>query len=58
MELPQEGQGAGDDLRRDPGVAGGGVDVAVAEQDLNNAEIGALFEQMSGEGVASMPRSA
>jgi hypothetical protein len=32
--------------------------VGVAEEQLNGAQIGAAFEQMGGEAVASMPSSA
>ena len=43
--------GGGDDLRRDARVTGGGLDAAVAEQHLNDARIGALFQQVRGEAV-------
>ena len=44
----------GDCLGRYGGVAGGGVDAAMAEQDLDGAGVGAIFEQVSGEAVTAM----
>jgi hypothetical protein len=37
------------DMRGHLRIARGGIDAAVAQQRLNNARIGSLFEQMSGE---------
>ena len=48
----------GDCLGRYGGVAGGGVDAAMAEQDLDGAGVGAIFEQVSGEAVTAMPDPA
>ena len=39
-------------------VASGGLQFRMTEQNLNVAEIHAGFEQVSGKGVASMPRAA
>jgi hypothetical protein len=33
-------------------IAGGGLEIAVAEQQLNAAQIGTGIQQMGGEGVA------
>jgi hypothetical protein len=44
--------GAGHHVRRDPGVAGSGVDARVAHKRLNDARVGSVFQQMRGEGVA------
>ena len=38
--------------RRDVGVDGGGLEVAVPEQDLDGADVGAGFEEVGGEAVA------
>ena len=43
---------AGDGQRRNSGIARRGVDRTVAEQHLNDAGIGSVFEKMWGEGVA------
>jgi hypothetical protein len=34
------------------GVEGGGLEIAVAEEDLNGADVGAGFEEVGGEAVA------
>jgi len=34
------------------GVEGGGVEALVAEEGLHNAQIGAAFDEVGGEGVA------
>jgi hypothetical protein len=39
-----------------PGVAGGGIDVLVAEDRLNVTDVGASLEQMSGAGVPERVR--
>ena len=49
--LVQRADGGGDHLRRDGGVAGGGIDSGVAEQHLDDADIGAVLQQVSGEAV-------
>ena len=38
-------------LQRDAGVDGGGVELRVAEQDLDHADIGLPLQQMRGEAV-------
>jgi len=50
--------GAGDELLGDRGVVRGGVDALMTEQDLNDADIRAVLQQVRGEAVAPMPRSA
>ena len=42
---------AGDDARGDAGVDRGGRQPAVAEQDLEDADVGPGLEQMGGEAV-------
>jgi hypothetical protein len=39
-------------------IAGGGIDIGMAEQDLNDADIGSAFEQVRGEAMAPMPHAA
>jgi hypothetical protein len=51
VQLVQRANGGGDHLRRHRGVTGGGVDSTVAEQHLNDADIGAVLQQVSGEAV-------
>ena len=51
-QFVQRADRGGDYLRRDGGITGGGVDTAVAEQHLNDANIGAVLQQVSGERVA------
>jgi 2-keto-4-pentenoate hydratase len=41
-----------DHFRRHHGVMRGGVDAAVAQQHLDDANVGAVFQQMGGEAVA------
>ena len=41
-----------DHLRRNHGVMRGGVDAAVTQQHLDDANIGAVFQQMGGKAVA------
>ena len=41
----------------DPQVPGGGLQAAVAEQQLNGADVGSGFQQMDGEGVPETMRS-
>ena len=43
---------------RDVGIDGGGLEVPVPEEDLDGADVGAGLEQMGGEAVPVMPRSA
>jgi hypothetical protein len=40
------------------GVNGGGLEVAVTEQDLDDADAGPGFQEVRGEAVALMPNSA
>ncbi len=47
------GQAVGGDV----GVDLGGGDVGVAEQGLDNAQVGAAFQQVGGEGVAQDVRA-
>ena len=42
----------------DGGIAGGGVDAAVAEQYLNDPDVGAVLQQVRGEAMAPMPHAA
>ena len=51
-EPVERADGVGDGVGRDRGIARGGIDPAVAEQHLNDAEIGAVFQQVGGEAVA------
>src|ERR1035441_4755432 len=41
----------GNQLGRHGGVAGGGIDSGVAQQDLDDADIGAVLQQVGGEAV-------
>ena len=41
-----------DELGGDAGVAGGGVELGMPEQHLDDADVDVLFEQVSGEAVA------
>ena len=51
--------GGGDQWRTDLRIAGGGVNLAMAKQDLDHAHVGAVFQQVSGEAMAqSMRRDA
>ena len=43
-------------LARDVGVDGGGGDVGMPQQHLHRAQIGAVVEQVRGEGVAQRVR--
>ena len=52
IQFVQRADGGGDHLRGDGGIPGGGVDAAVSEQHLNDADVGAVFQQVRGEGVA------
>src|ERR1039457_781616 len=52
LQLIQRTLGLGDELRRDGGIAGGGVDAAVAEQYLNDPDVGAVLPQVRGEAIA------
>jgi len=52
IQLIQGADSSGNDLRRHSGIAGRGVDARVAEQHLDDAEVGAVFQQVSGETVA------
>ena len=52
LQVIQGALGVGDELRGDGGVVGGGVDALMAEQDLDDADIGAVFQQVGGEAVA------
>ena len=51
-QLVQRADRGGDHSGGDGGVAGGGVDSAVAEQRLDDAEVGAVLQQVGGEAVA------
>src|SRR5438445_154947 len=42
---------AGFGSRRDRRITGGGVDAAVAQQDLNDTSVDPVFQQMGGETV-------
>ena len=44
VDVIERTHGSGHHLRADAGVAGGGVDLAMAEEDLNDADVGAVFE--------------
>jgi hypothetical protein len=57
-EAVERAAGTAQEQRGDGGVAGGGIDAAMAEQDLNGAEFGAAFEQVGGEAVPAMPHAA
>ncbi len=48
----ERADGLGDGVGRDCGVACGGIDPAVAEQFLDEPDIGAVFQQVGGETVA------
>ena len=55
VERVQELQWTGGRAHRsiaDVQIAGGGLQICVAEQDLNGAEIYARIQQVSGEGVS------
>jgi hypothetical protein len=43
---------AGHHLRADASITRGGVDAAVAEQNLDDTDIGAVLQKMCGEGMA------
>ena len=58
LQLVQRTLGLADELRRDGGIAGGGVDAAVAEQYLNDPDVGAVLQQVRGEAMAPMPHAA
>src|SRR6266536_3106595 len=45
----QRADGRGDYLRRNSGIACGGVNLTMPEQDLDDAEIRAVLQQMCGE---------
>ena len=47
-----------DRIHRDAGIAGRRIDVAMAEQSLDDANVDLLFQQMRREAVALMPSSA
>jgi hypothetical protein len=49
MQLPQP-------LARHVGVDGGGADVGMAQQQLHRAQVGAVVQQVGGEGVAQRVR--
>ncbi len=51
-ECVQRAERAGNDLRRDMGVTRRCVDAAMAEQYLDDACVGAAFQQVRGEAVA------
>jgi len=53
-ELVQRAASPGDCVRRDGGVAGGGIDPGVAEQRLNDPDVGAVFQQMRGKAMPPM----
>jgi len=55
VEVVQGTDGSGDYPRGHRGVAGGGVDPAMSEQRLDDADIRAVFQQVRGEGVAPIP---
>jgi len=44
-------------LGGDVGVAGGGVELLVSEQDLDEADVDLVLEQVGGEGMALIPIS-
>lgn len=52
VQLIQRADGGGDHLWRNRRVTGGGVDLAMAEQHLDDADVGTVFQQVGGEGVA------
>ena len=49
--LPPEGTPSGDQLGRHGGVAGGGIDSGVAQQYLDDAQVGAVLQQVRGKAV-------
>ena len=51
VQFVQRTDCGGDHLWRDRGITGRGVDPAVSEQRLDDANVGAVFQQVSGEGV-------
>ena len=52
VHIVQGTDGGGYNLRANASVTRSGVDTAMAEQDLDDAEIGAVLQQVCGEGVA------
>jgi len=52
VDSVQGTDGGGDYLRRHRGVTGCSVDPSVSEQRLDDAYVGAVFQQVGGEGVA------
>jgi hypothetical protein len=51
-EAIERALGGLDGSRGDVGVEGGGLEVAVSEEDLNGADVGASFEEVGGEAMA------
>ena len=58
IQVVERADGGGHGVRAHLGVTRGGLDAAVAEQDLNDTDIRAVFQQVSAKTVAAMPRSA
>jgi hypothetical protein len=56
LQVIQGALGAADDARRYLGVMRGGVDAAMTEQNLDDADIGAILEQVGGEACGDMRR--
>ena len=51
-QLIQRARRGAEGGRRNGNVTGGGVDAAVAEQDLDDTDIGAVLQKMCGERMA------
>jgi len=54
IQLVERAGGGGHHLGAYLDVARGGVDATVAQQDLQDADIGAVLQQVSGEAVPAM----
>jgi hypothetical protein len=52
IESIERADGGGDELWRDGGVSRSRIDAGVPEQHLDDADIGSVFEEVSGETVA------
>ena len=57
MQAIERAGGAGDDIGRNAGIDRRRRQPAMAEQHLDDADIGAGFEQVGGEAVALIPSS-
>jgi len=52
LQLVERTEGVADELRGDAGVVRRGVNAAVAQQRLNDADVRAVFQHVRGEAVA------